>query len=145
MADRDKLIEGLIEDFHAIRHKLVLDGQLFSDENQITLSQLIVLRIAAKYDGISIKKIAGKLGITSSAVTQLVSGLVNKGYLKREGSEVDRRSLRVGVSGQGREKIEALKIQGLEKLTSMFDVFDDEELEKYCELNKKIADRILSR
>ena len=117
----------------------------FPDSNQITFSQLVVLRIASQYDGIGIKEIAAKLSITSSAVTQLVDGLAKKGYLKREGSPEDRRALKIGLSDQGKEKINALRIKSLEKLSSIFDVFDDEELAKYCELNKKIADKILSR
>jgi DNA-binding MarR family transcriptional regulator len=145
MFDRAKLIEQLIESFHAIRHKLVLDSNSFTGDDHISLSQLVVLRIVSEYDGISIKEISGKLGITSSAVTQLVDGLVNKGYTRREGSLEDRRSLRVFLSSSGKEKINTLRLKGLKKLYSIFNVLDDEELETYCDLNRKIVDKILSR
>jgi DNA-binding MarR family transcriptional regulator len=143
--DRSKLIGELIESFHAIKHELMLDSNSFSGSAQITFSQLVVLRIASQFDGISIKEIAAKLSITSSAVTQLVDGLVKKGHLKREGSREDRRTLKICLSEQGKEKIHALRIKSLEKLVSIFDVFTDEELLKYCQLNRKIADKILKR
>jgi DNA-binding MarR family transcriptional regulator len=142
MLDRVKLFEELIESFHAIRHKLVLESNSFND-GHISLSQLIVLRIVSKYDGTSIKEISSKLCITSSAVTQLVNGLVNKGYLKREGSLEDRRSLRIFLSGPGKAIIDTLRSNGMEKLFSIFNALDDEELVKYCELNKKIVDNLL--
>ncbi len=145
MLDRAKLVEELIESIHAIKHKFVLDSQSFPDENQITFSQLVVLRIASQYDGIGIKEIAGKLGITSSAATQLVDRLAKKGYLKREGSLEDRRALKIGLSDKGEGKINALRMRSLEKLSSVFDVFDDAELAKYCELNKKVVNNILDR
>lgn len=144
MLDRAKLIEELIESFHAIRHKLVMDSNSFTD-GQIGLSQLVVLRIVSQEDGISIKDISGKLGITSSAVTQLVDGLVNRGYLKREGSLEDRRALRLFLSAQGKAMIDTLRLKGLKKLLSVFNALDDEEFVKYCQLNKKIVDKILSR
>jgi DNA-binding MarR family transcriptional regulator len=144
MLDRAKLIEELLESFHAIRHKLVIGSHSFTD-GQISLSQLVVLRIVSQEDGISIKDISGKLGITSSAVTQLVDGLVNREYLKREGSLEDRRALRLFLSAQGKVMIETMRLKGLKKLFSIFNALDDEEFAKYCELNKKIVGNILSR
>ncbi len=145
MLDRAKLIEGFIESFQAIKNKLMLDRFPFPDSDQITFSQTIILNIVSQYDGISIKEIASKLSITSSAVTQLVDGLVKKGYLKRGESLEDRRALEISLSEQGKDKIYAFRMRILDKLTSILDVFDDEELVKYCELNRKIADKILSR
>jgi DNA-binding MarR family transcriptional regulator len=145
MTDRARLIGEIIESLHAVRHKFVPDSRSFSDANQITFSQLVVLRIISRHDGIGIKELAGNLGITSSAATQLVDGLDKKDYLKREGSSEDRRALKIGLSDKGKEKIDSLRTQNLKKLFSVFEVLDDDELVEYCDLNKKIADKLLGR
>jgi MarR family 2-MHQ and catechol resistance regulon transcriptional repressor len=145
MTDRAKLAGEIIESFHAIKNKFVLDGKSFRGDNQITFSQLIVLRIARNHDGINIKDIADRLGVTSSAITQLVDALVRKGYLKREGSPEDRRALKISISEEGMEKISTIRMWGLEKLIAVFDVLNDDELAEYCELNKKIVGEILHR
>lgn len=144
MANRAELIEEIIKSIHAIKHKAAQYNQSISDDTRISLSQLIVLHIASRHEGAGIKDIAGKLGITSSAVTQLVDVLARKGYMKREGSPDDRRALKISLSDEGKKKIRTLRMRGLKELSGVFDVLDDDELEKYCELNKKIVDRILS-
>jgi len=145
MQNRKKLIEELLESVHTIKHNFVLDSHSFSDNAQVTYSQWIVLRVVRQYGGIGIKEIASKLGITSSAATQLVDGLAKRGYLKREESPEDRRALKISLSDKGQEKISGMKTRSLERLSSIFDVFDDVELAKYCELNKKIVNKMLGR
>jgi DNA-binding MarR family transcriptional regulator len=142
LLDRARLLEELIESTHAIRHKIVMDSGYITG-GRVSLSQLVVLRIVSKNSGVSIKEISGKLGITSSAVTQLVDGLVSKGYLNREGSREDRRALKLTLSGPGRGVIQTVRDNGLKELLHIFSALDDAEFEKYCELNRKIVANML--
>lgn len=143
MLDRRSQIEGIIQNFNVIRHRLLRGTYLASIENQIPNSQSIVLHLVYQNEGIGVKQLSHMLGISSSAATQLVDSLVKKGHLVREESLEDRRALKIRVSGGTKELIDISKTLSLGQLYSFFDVLSDEELQKYFDLNKKVADKIL--
>ncbi len=147
MADRKKQIEDIIECMHSIKRKLASEGGYFTDvkAKRITPSQWFVLLMVARNKNIGVKEIAGLIGITSSAVTQLISELVKKGYLLRKGKPADRRALSIVLSDKSKKQIHSMKKQGVEKLIAFFSVLSDNELTAYCELNKKIAGNILNK
>ena len=145
MLDRKSKIEDLVGDFRALHQKMVKTGQDLSAKLQITFTEMIVLRIVEDHAGIGIKELAGILGITSSAATQQVDGLVRKGYLVRAAAAQDRRSLQISLSPEMAKKINVLKRQGVSKLNSVFAALNDEEFLTYCALSKKIANQILER
>ncbi len=143
--DRKEKIELLAEDFRALQQKVLKMGQDMSAKMQITLTEMIVLRIVGEHADISIKELASMLGITSSAATQQVDNLVRKGYLVREPDARDRRSLKINLSPQATKKISLLKRRGMNQLNSVFAALDDDEFAAYCALTRKIADRVLER
>ena len=138
MNDRRKLIEKSIENIYAIRSKIVAEMHLYFNVMQITHSQWIVLQLVKKNVDISIKDLAGILGITSSATTQIVDSLVNKEFLFRKRNPDDRRVLKVALTEKSRAQIDLLKSKSFSTLSSLFDALDDDELLEYCELNSKI-------
>ena len=140
MPDRKDQIGELLANLNALRRMVMRYRDSYLKQRNLTYSQAWVLRVVKKHDGIGLKEIADLLGITSSAATQLADTLVKRGYLSRKRSPEDRRALKVRLSDQGKKQVDVLQMENLEKL---FDVFDDEELLKYCELNKKIINRIL--
>lgn len=140
MLDRKEQIGELLADLNALRRMIMRYKDSYLKQRNLTFSQAWVLRVVKEHDGIRVKEIADLLGITGSAATQLVDTLVKRGYLSRKRSPEDRRALKVRLSDQGKKQVDVLQMKNLEK---QFDVFDDEELLKYCELNKKIINRIL--
>jgi len=144
MTDRKKQIEGIVECMHAIRRKLASESGYFSGPGakRIPPSQWFVLLMVERNKNIGVKEIAGLIGITSSAATQLINELVKKGYLMRKGKPEDRRALSIVLSGKSKTQLHSMKKQGLNKLIALFSVLSDNELTTYCELNKKIADNI---
>lgn len=147
MANRKEQIEGIIQCMHAIRRKLASEGGYFSgtQKKRITPSQWFVLLMVERNKNIGVKEIASLTGITSSAATQLINELAKKGYLIRKGKPEDRRALSIILSDKSKKQIHSMKKQGLEKLIALFDILSDNELTAYCELNKKIADKILGK
>ena len=143
--DRKTLTAQLLESLHAIRNKLVADAQCALNGEHVTYSQFLVLHIVREHEGIGVKEVAKLLGVTSSATTQLVDGLVKKGFITREESPKDRRASVIRLSDKSRRGIEQKQTQLSEKMASLFDVLNDAELAKYCELNKRIVDSILGR
>jgi DNA-binding MarR family transcriptional regulator len=139
MDDRRKLIEKNIESIYAIRHKLAAEIHFFFKEIQITHSQWLVLHLVKKNKIINIKDLAKLLNITSSATTQIVNGLVNKELLVRKRNPDDRRTLKIELSEKSKNQFDLIKNKSFKTLSSLFDVLDNDELVKYCELNDKIA------
>jgi DNA-binding MarR family transcriptional regulator len=135
MKNRRRLIENIFENFYAIRQKIASELNLSFDEMQLTYSQWLVLNLVRKNKSINIKDLAELLGITSSAATQIVDGLVNKGLLSRKRSKIDRRVLEIALFKKSINRFR----RGMNKISLIFDVLDDDELLKFCELNSKIA------
>lgn len=143
MDDRRKLIEKIIENIYAIKHKIAAEIHFFFAEIQITHSQWLVLQLVKKNKIIRIKDLANLLDITSSAATQIVDGLVDKGLLMRKRNPDDRRTLKIELSEKSRNQFDSIKNKSFKTLYSLFNVLDNDELLKYCELNDKIASKVL--
>ena len=116
---------------------------LFSPDIQITHSQWLVLHLVKRNGTINIKDLANLLDTTSSAATQIVDGLVNKGLLLRKRNPDDRRTLKIELSEKFKNQFESIKNKSFKILSLIFSVLDDDELLKYCELSDKIAGKIL--
>jgi DNA-binding MarR family transcriptional regulator len=145
MPDRKKQIASIIKNFHTIFQSLFKVAPSFLNELKITHTQMIILSFVKENEGISLKKLAGTMGITSSAATQLVNNLVKKDYLVREESNIDRRLVKIRLSGEMDKQIETLETMFLEQLFTFYTGLTDEELALYCELNSKVANRIQQR
>lgn len=143
MNTRRKQVEEIVESFYVIRHKLSAKMRLYFDKVHVTPSQWLVLHLVKKHKNISIKDLADLLEITSSAVTQIVDVLVNKGLLLRKSNPDDRRALELELSEKSKKQFESIKIKSFKTMASLFDVLDNGELSKYQELNSKIAGKIL--
>lgn len=141
MIDREKVIESLLQNMHAMRHKFMVGySEKEKKEQVITPSQGFVLRLVARDGDVNIKAIAERLHITSSAATQLVDGLVDKGYLNRKGGTDDRRMINLSLSDKAKKLFEDFRSQSLHRMMTVFDVLTDDELVQYTALNKKIVD-----
>ena len=141
--DRKKLIEKILENINAIKREIATEMHIFFNEKSITHSQWTVLYFVKKNRNINIKDLANLLDTTSSAATQIVDGLVNKGLLSRRRNPDDRRTLKIELSEKSKNQFDSIKNKSFKMLSSLFDVLDNDELSKYCELNNKIASKIL--
>src|SRR5665648_1079458 len=136
--DRKKLIEKTIENIFAIKHKIMYKMAFFFKEMGITHSQMIVLRILKKNESINIKDIAGMIGVTSSAITQIVNELVKKGFILRKRNPDDRRTVNLFLSEKAMIQFNSIKNKSFNVFYSLFEVLNDDELLDYCKLNNKI-------
>jgi DNA-binding MarR family transcriptional regulator len=141
MVNRKNIIEDLLQNLHAMKHKLMV-GYTAKNELGITPSQGFVLLFVAKNNSTNVKAIAETLRITSSAATQLIDGLVDNGYLIRKGAPDDRRVIALSLSEKAKKMFNEFKEQGLRKMMKLFDVLTDDELTQFAALNKKITENI---
>jgi len=145
MLDRKEQIAGLIDNFRAVYKAMVKIAPSFLNELNITYTQMIILGFVKENEGISLKELAGTIGITSSAATQQVNNLVKRGYLVREESNADRRFVKIRLSGEMDKQVEVFEARFLEQFFTFLNEITDEELALYCKLNSRIANQILQR
>ena len=141
MANRKRLIEDILNSFHAMRHKIKSEAVRSGHPGGITHSQWFVLGMIEQGTHTNMKDISNVLGISSSAITQLVDGLVRHGYVTRKSDPQDRRSVRLQLSTKGDKRILAVKKQRLNRMAKLFDVLNDSELKAYLRLHKKIISK----
>lgn len=135
MEKRNDIIKNIFENIYIIRQKIASEMNLPLNEIPLTYSQWQVLNNVGKNKSINIKDLAGLLDITSSAATQIVDGLVNKGFLSRKRSKADRRVLEIALS---KKSLMHLK-KSMKKICPIFDVLGDRELMDYCRLTARLA------
>jgi len=142
MDNRKRLIEKIIEDIYELRKRISSQMHVFFTEVQLTHTQAIVLKLIKKRGIINIKELASFLGTSSSAATQLVNGLVNKELLMRKRNPHDRRTLKIELTDKAHRQFDVLKNRSSETLTSIFNILDDAELQKYFEINYKLLENM---
>ncbi len=139
MKDREQKVAELMEDFHSLKHSMAFQPPRNTSVPHITPSQWSALMVVGTHIGSTVKDVAASLCITSSAATQLVDGLVKSGYVLRQPSKKDRRTVQLILPKKTSVQMEKMKRQFLRKFVDLFDVLDDEEFDLYLKLNKKIT------
>ncbi len=138
MVDRKKIIEEILNNFYTLRQRMKEKAVKQVGEKGITQSQWFVLGIIEQGTGEKIKDISCLLEMSSSAVTQLVDGLVHNGFVIRQTDKKDRRSVKLTLSPKGKKKIQAMKDKRISGIVELFESLSDEELNTYLALHKKI-------
>ena len=90
--------------------------------------QVEVLFLLSKQP-VNVKNIANKLHVTSGAVSQIVENLVKSGLLLREASPTDRRGVLVGLSPEGKTRLEIIKQTYTKRMESILSTVTDNQLE----------------
>ena len=103
-------------------------------------AQMGVLFMVAINGPMSIKEISKRFGMTSSAATQLVNGLVKGGLLTREEDKDDRRKICVILTAKGKKIIEKAKEYRMKRMIEMFEPLSDTELGQLQKILTKIIE-----
>ena len=138
---RKKYINSIIESMHRIKQEVCFRISRVPDLH-ITPSEWALLTVVHQDDGVSAKKIAEKMGVTMSAVSQLLRRLEKDKIIGRTTDPLDKRSVCIKLAPKSRKMIEAMEVSVSEGMSSMFSVLSDKELQTLAELNKKISDSI---
>jgi DNA-binding MarR family transcriptional regulator len=131
----ERLIVGMISMRHADRdagHSSILQRHGFSSP------QMPMLVLIAKVGSVSVKDIASRLNITSSAATQLVQTLIRHGSLRKTTDEKDRRAVRIEFTSLGKRKFAALRSDMLGEIEQIFKPVPDRELTEMINTFEKV-------
>jgi len=142
MTDRKQKIKELLESFQSLRRTMAFRVPGKSKIPRITPSQWSVLMFVEQRGGSTVKDVAKALGITSSATTQLIDGLVLSGYITKETPENDRRTIILSLSKKTQTQVERMKKEGLQRFLKLFESLNEREFNQYISLNKKLLESI---
>lgn len=140
---REKLIEDYFKATSALqrawKHRVLL---ALHDDEQISITQISTLFMLREHSPIMGKDLATKMHISRSAVTQLVDGLVESGYVTRREDSKDRRNVYLSVSKKGKAKLKALDKKRKHIFNQLVTNLSDKQLKAAIEINQKMLKEI---
>lgn len=139
---RHQTIEALLQNMEAIGKAMMSRKVETLQADMPTHAQLGVLLMVNYQGPHSIKSLAEKFRMTSSAATQLVNGLVKNGLLSRVEDEQDRRKIAVGMTQKGKRLLEATKKQREKNMLKIFEPLSDVELVQLEKIQRKITEQL---
>lgn len=105
----------------------------------ISPAQGELLHLLASREFLTVKEIAGMMGVTGSAVTQMVDPLVAKGLIAREHDRNDRRVVRIGLLHRAKVKLANMDDHINKHFSEMLEPLSVEELKLFRDLMRKIS------
>lgn len=133
-----------VNDFlvNTFRSILKVEERVLQNEKcrNLSISELHLIEKIGKQSALTVTQIAEKLNITLPSVTAAINKLCLKGYVKKERSLEDRRTVWVTLTDAGRE-VEAIHEKFHKELvTSIAANFDDSEKETLLDMVRKLDD-----
>lgn len=103
----------------------------------------LLLKLIKEGDGVTQKEIRGMLPISKSTISKSVKSLCDKGYLKKEKDEEDRRATRVYLTEKGKEMEDIIGEIDRKAEEQMLKGFDESEAEEFKTHIKKIHENLV--
>ena len=136
---RKALLIALGQEIHALKNKMHFTKK--AHKMPLTPAQTALLfLVASEGEGVSIKDLAAKLGVSSSAATQLVTPLCDDTYLDRKIDHKDRRAVRIVLAKRGIQLLKNMEKHRVRMLEKVFSPLTQDELIQFVTLVKKISD-----
>ncbi len=105
-------------------------------------TQLGVLFVLAHHGAQSLKELADRFVMTSSAATQTIDELEAVGLVARQADTDDRRKVNVILTDEGKQQLSAAKLERVKQLKTLLEVLSDDELQQLHAIERKIVGRI---
>lgn len=136
---RTKLIEQLIEQLHIIGRHVGPGREQFLLKVDLNHAQLKFLYFVSTESELTIPRLVEMTKTTPGAVTQIVDGLIEKGFLRREHDQNDKRKVFIRFSTLGKTKFEKMKKLHIKFLQSIFEILTDKELKQMVAIERKLV------
>jgi DNA-binding MarR family transcriptional regulator len=137
---RDGLVQEIIENL--TKCQKAVGASSAWREIGLSHSQVGMLFMILHHKDANVKQIAEHLGVTKSAITQLLDPLVTKGFLERQNDPNDRRIVRFNLTVKGKQAIKEINKLKFSGLRSALENLSDSEIEQLATLHKKAAQNI---
>lgn len=121
MPDEQK-IDDIVSSFRRIHHSFHQLNWQGAEEQNLTSTQLMVLRKLSQFPDIGNSELAEHMHLGNSAMSGIVDRMVNAGLVERTRSEHDRRSFKLRVTETGRLIRERSRQALLKRLAPLADL-----------------------
>lgn len=132
------LHERMIHRFNALQKE---EGAAVSCVD-LTFPQYNAMLVVRDSEELTIKSLAEQLRVSPPSASAMVDRLVELGMLEREQSQLDRRTVTVRLSREGRKNLDAMDTQMLESLGHFLELLGREGAQSWCSIYEKIAEMI---
>jgi DNA-binding MarR family transcriptional regulator len=138
MDKRSKSIQDLFATAAVVQRMMHACLQRSFDELSVAPSQLQLLHLIREQQPVSLKTLANDMRLTPGAITQLVEGVVQSGYVTRSESRTDRRITVVSLTPTGVEICKLLEQKKKALLAKVVADLNDEELNIFLRVQQKM-------
>ncbi|MGH9637231.1 MAG: MarR family winged helix-turn-helix transcriptional regulator [Candidatus Angelobacter sp.] len=133
---RKDLIQEIVENMARCQRPVNFTGW---QEFGVSHAQVGLLYMLAYHKQLQARQLADYLGISKSAVSQLVDPLADKGLVRRRTDSRDRRIAHFSPTDRGLQLVRKLNKRKFAGLRTRLAVLTDEELERLAGLYQKMA------
>jgi DNA-binding MarR family transcriptional regulator len=125
----------------------VIEEELLREavNNEITVSQLKLLKLVNISEARTIGDVAAFLGVSNAAASKAVDKLVRMMLLRRSEAEADRRSIHLSLTEPSRRMLAAYEAARQQKLRHLFGQFEEEELRRTTSFLDRLSVQIVGR
>ena len=125
----------------------VIEEELWREaaDNQLTVSQLKLLKLVNLPGGHTISDVAAFMGVSKAAASKAADKLARRMLLRRAEGEDDRRAIYLSITSGGTRLLEAYNTATRKKLTEVFGQFSREELQQVVDLLNRLSTHIVNQ
>ena len=139
---REKLLQDFSTNFDALRRVgMMRHSQEAAHKHLPSHAQMGVLFTIAHRGAQTTKELSQLFGLTSSAVTQLVNGLVKDGLLERKGDARDGRKANIQLTKKGKNVLVKSKQLRIKRMQEVLAPLSDKELAQLVKIQTKIVEQ----
>ncbi len=132
--------EELIRLYYQVAYQVGRRATSKTDSTHMYSGQYRCLRQLEDIDRITQKDLADLLEIRTTSLSETLSKLEKKGYVKRETSDKDHRVSYISITPEGRAQIQLVRRDGLKGRHDLIAPLTEEEKEQLYHILKKIKD-----
>lgn len=134
---QDKVLRTVFQ-LHRTQNKIASYEAKFFSDHGLTYNQFKVLEVLYHRGDLSIGEITKLTLSTPGNITVVVKNLKRDGWIRSIVNEKDKRSTLLSIEQKGREIIEGVFLDHIEKLENKMSVLSDQELDTLCKLLRKV-------
>ena len=144
---RTKLIQDVLGSAHILStavNELMEERLHAATGEQLTFSQLKLLKLISRTDSYNISQVAAFLGVSTAAASKAVDRLVRRSLVTRAEAEDDRRAVELALTAQGQMMLEQYEQLTLQALEEIFGGYSAEDLRGAARLLDELSVNVLT-
>ena len=134
--DKDEVVQGIVENLARCQKPAM--KAVWKDMG-LSHAQMSMLYLLHYHKRSNVKQISEYLGITKSAVTQLMEPLADKKLIDRRTDPADRRIVHLSLSVKGKTTLKKMARHKFAGLRARLKTLSDDELRRLSEICRKLS------